>query len=1111
MNLNIKTKIILNAALVIVCSILLFTAIVSIMLWEQTERKAHSRILSAVNIIAERLEGKSLSLKDTASKIASKSELANLINFIQETSGIQAMEGMIKNERKSLALSLYSIALTTGVPKLTIYGTNEKWISHIEFNKNTARITIPANNNDDKYLQAEIIKGNMPADDQWKEIRIAPIPSHIQSHYPHLPQSSIVENKNRLWITSQAPLQISTIDVKTLKEHKKQVGAIDLRVPFGNTFTNDIYKLTDLKTNLYINNRYVAGNIPTIEEIEPKVKSGSKTNTFYSLISDKTIFDVTNIYDQSYFRGVIPLASNGRILGHFAIFLSQKETQSNLNHIIKTLLLAAILVIVISIIISLLTAKSIAKPILELIRVMRQVEEKGDFSIRAKSDGISEIALAGRAFNSLIEELQYETSGRKNAETKLADNSVSIEDKIASRTTELERKTHELARSNKNISSFLMTMSHEIRGPMNGTVGMLQLLSESELDLEQQELVDIANNSGMNLVNIVDDVLELSQIASGKIAIENIPFNIRVLLEDIVELLNEKAGVKMLDLSYLISSQIPEKVNGDPTKIRQILNHLLTNIIKITEQGEILINVSIENEAGKYNIHSPDKSKQESPVNIAFEIYDSGVKPGQARKQVIDSIDLATGENKLQPEETGLGISICNQLVSKLGGKFEITKSDDGGSCFVIILPFSRYKEDENPIDVVANLNDKKILLVDSMPANSLIIQQHLMQWDIDYQATSSESEAKQILLEGYKSGTPFDLILIDIQSPQIQGLKLSSWISSNQNLAHTKQVLITLKGFKGDASIARNAGISGYLSTPIKVQQLHKCLLMIFGLNSTHENTLITKHSIKEADNTNSNKVLLIDYDLNNLKTIAALLKSQGIIADTCTDGEMVSKSISANSYSLIIMKADMPVINVIELSEVLKRLGNGKNKIPIYATIDKKTSINTKELESCGISGILKMPVDHSELRHIIESTFDIERLIATAEQSRQRKMIMLENAPDALDIGTILSLRSLIPQNDMEKFIVGFFEACQTKIKRMELAYETGDNNQFIFIVHSLKRSCANLGATKIAGLCHLLDHNFSKNGFSESTPNMIDRIECEINNLKLTLPKELGVFS
>ncbi|THB72749.1 MAG: response regulator [Gammaproteobacteria bacterium] len=1098
MNLNIKTKIILNVTLVIICSILLFTAIVSVMLWEQTERKAHTRILSAANIVAERLENKNKSLKDTSSKIASTSELANLANFIQETKNIKEMEGMLKNERKSLALSLYSIAITTGIPQLTIYGTDQKWICHVEISKNTAKLSIPDDRNREKYLQAETIKGKTPSDAQWKQIRIAPIPTYIQSEYPHMPQSSIIESKNGLWITAQAPLLISTIDISTLNEHKRQVGALHLRTPFGNSFTNDIYKLTNLKVNLYLHNKYVAGNIPAQNEISPQISTGRTVNTFNTLLSERTNFDVANIYDQSYFRGVIPLASSGTVLGHFAIFLSQQETQTDLNHIVKTLLLAALLVILLSVIASLITAKSIVKPIMDLIMIMRQVEEKGDFSIRAKSDGISEIALAGRAFNSLIEELQNETTSRKYAENKLADNSIAIEDQIASRTNELERKTHELARSNKNISSFLLTMSHEIRSPMNGTIGMLKLLTETELSDEQRELIEIADKSNNAMANIVADVLELSQVASGKIAVENIPFDIRVLVEDIIEILEDKAQMKMLDLSYLINAQVPQKVSGDPTKLRQILNHLISNTIKFTERGKILIHVTADSKT--------INKDENSHFDIRFEIYDSGIKPEQARKQVFNSIDLATGDNKLNPEETGLGISICNQLVNKLGGNFEIKKDMESGSCFVITIPFSNFTLEEEIIEKTAYLVGKKVLLVDSIPANSLVIQQHLMQWEIEFQATSSESEAKNLLLEAYKSKIPFDLILIDVQSPQIQGVKLSSWISSNQNQAKTKQVLITLQGVKGDANIVSNAGISGYLSTPIKAQQLHQCLSMVFGIKPNNYKPLITKHSIKESNRANSIHVLLIDNDLNQLKSLSNALKAYNINSDICTNSEIVSKVISSNKYSMIFAKANMPVLNAKEIAQIINRVE--KTKIPIYA-IDSNTG-KRGEMQSNGLTGVINTPFEHAQIKQIIEKHFDFKKLIQEAELNTQRKQIVLRSNNQAIDITTILSLRSLIPKEELESFITGFFDSCKKQIKKLELAYAANDDNQLIFVTHTLKRSCANMGAIRISGLCHLLEHHFGNNGFDHAIPKMISNIEDEIHNLMKTLPKEIGAF-
>lgn len=1096
MNLNIKTKIILNVALVIVCSILLFTAIVSVMLWEQTERKAQSKLLLAANIVAERLHGKSINLKKSAVKIAATTELANLANFIQESQHIDSMSNMIQEERKSLAISLYSISLTTGIPQITLYGADEKWICYIDTSATKAQIVIPSNKNSDKFLQAITIKGVIPTNNQWEEIRIAPILLHAQSPLPLVPESNLEETKNTLWITSRTPLMASALNVNTLKEQKRQIGSIQLRIPIGNSFTRDIFNLTSHEINLYLSGKYVAGNFPSHKEIDVSSEIGASTTNFNNVLSDKTKFSVINIYEKPFFAGIIPISSHRKIVGHFTLFLSQEETQRDLNQIIKTLLLAALVIILLSVAASLITARSIAQPLLDLIRVMRSVEEKGDLSIKAKSDGISEIALAGRAFNSLITEFQKEIVDRKKAEIKLADNNISIEDRIASRTNELERKTHELTKSNKNISNFLVTMSHEIRTPMNAVLGMLQLLSETELAKGQEELIDVANDSGTHLISIVNDILELSQITSGKIAVENIPFDIKVLTEDIVDVMANMAHTKMLGLSSLISAEIPQKVSGDPTKLRQILNNLISNVIKFTESGEILIKVLLDD-------------IDQNQLSIRFEVIDTGLKPDIAEKQFLDSINLAAGESNLRPEETGLGITICSQLVSKLGGRFIIKTDPEKGSQFIISLKFALCEIDEQHIDNEVSFKDKKTLLIDSMPANSLIIQQQLNHWGIDCQVTDSEAEAKQLLLEAFKSNLPFDLVLIDLQSPQIQGVNLSNWISSNQNIAQTRQILLTLKGHKGDAEVVRNAGIHGYLSTPIKEQHLYQCISMVFGLNSNKRSNLVTKHMIKEGQKRHENKALLIDNSIANLKAMSSMLKSYGISSDICTESKNAAQIISTSNYSIIFIESHMPVIDAPGLTKIIRRIGPSNRQIPIYAQAFKPTPHELEAFEESKLDGYINKPLQHADLKRILEKHFSLNVLRAEVEQNEQRKLILLQESPDSLDISTILSLRSLIPKDCMEEFIISFFDSCINKIKCMESSIETNDDNQLIFTVHSLKRSCANMGATKIAGLCHLIENHFAKNGFDSNIIEMISKLEGEIEKLRHILPKELGI--
>ncbi len=1097
MNLNIKTKIILNVALVIICSILLFTAIVSVMLWEQTERKAQSNLLLAANIVAERIHGKSISLKKSAVKIATSNELANLANFIQESQHINSMKKMIEEDRKSLAISLYSISLTAGIPQITLYGTDEKWICHIDTSATKAKIVIPSSKNREKFLQATTIKGEMPTNNQWKEIRIAPIPLYSQSPLPLVPESGIEETKNTLWITSKTPLMTSDLDINTFKQQERQIGSIQLRIPIGNSFTRDIFNLTSHEINLYLNGKYVAGNFPSHKEIDISSKPRVIATNFDNVLSDKTEFSVINIYEKPFFAGIIPIVSKRQVVGHFALFLSQEETQRDLNQIIKTLLLAALLIILLSVAASLITARSIAQPILDLIRVMRRVEEKGDLSIKAKSNGISEIALAGRAFNSLISEFQKEITDRKKAEIKLADNNISIEDKIASRTTELERKTHELAKSNKNISNFLITMSHEIRTPMNAVLGMLQLLSETELAKGQGELIDVANDSGTHLISIVNDILELSQITSGKIAIEDIPFDIKVLTEDIVDVMANIAHTKRLNLSCLISAEIPQKVSGDPTKLRQILNNLIGNVIKFTENGDILIKVMLDD-------------IDHNQISIRFEIVDTGLRPDIAEKQFLDSINLAAGESNLRPEETGLGITICSQLVSKLGGDLKIKTDSEKGSQFIINIKFALCEAEEQHLDSDLNFIGKKTLLVDSMPANSLIIQQQLNHWGIDCQVTDSEAEAKQLLLKAFKSNQPFDLVLVDLHSPQIQGVNLSNWISSNQNLSQTKQIFLTLKGYKGDAEIVRNAGVHGYLSTPIKEQHLYKCISMVFGLSSNTRTNLITKHMIKEGQKRHENKALLIDSNIENLKTLSSMLKSYGISSDIYTDSKNAAQMISNCNYSIVFIESHIPGFDAAGLTQIFKNIKSSSRQIPIYAQVFKPTAEELSVYENSKLDGYLNKPIQHADLKQVLDKHFNLNLLKAEVEQNEQRKLILLHESPDSLDISTILSLRSLIPKDRMEEFIIKFFDSCINKIKQMESSIETNDDNQLIFTVHSLKRSCANMGATKIAGLCHLIESHFARNGFDANIIEMIAKLEDEIQKLRHILPKELGVI-
>jgi len=754
-------------------------------------------------------------------------------------------------------------------------------------------------------------------------------------------------------------------------------------------------------------------------------------------------------------------------LGTLSIIIDLSDMWGQIRQDILTTFGLSLVVFLLAALLALRLQRRISEPILNLTETARHVAQSQRYDLRIDKTSHDEIGVLVDSFNEMLGEIQ-------SRDTSLREHRDHLEDIVEGRTAEL-RAAKELAEAASQAKSeFLATMSHEIRTPMNGVLGMSELLLDTRLDPEQRRYAESVLSSGRHLLGIINDILDFSKIESGHMELESVEFNLGDLVEDVVSMFVQPAEQKKLELAIQLSPpNLPLMVCGDPFRLRQVLANLLNNALKFTATGEVVVRANVLTEA-----------EQDARVYLSVEDTGIGIAP-ESQEKVFAHFSQADGSTTRQFGGTGLGLAICKRLVELMGGSIGVESTPGKGSKFWIdlILPKG---QGTVPVPALApNLEEVRVLVVDDNLTNLEILRLQLTSWQMRVTCVEGGEQALEAMTAATQAGKPFELAILDMHMPRMDGLQLARAIKARPELVKTRLVMLTSTYEAGNAHEREQSGILRCVSKPIRQTELYEvvCGALTAGY-ATSPQLHVVAAPVAGIDHQPQlfGKVLLAEDNPVNQKLAKAMLARLGLTVDIANNGEEALALSEQLAYDVVLMDCQMPVMDGYQATAAIRmrEVGNTKRLTIIALTANAMQGDRDRCL-AAGMDDYLAKPYSMLELEQMLsrwlkpegsqaeagEVTTPVEGSVASPAEVKRAGSINMK----FLD-----QLRELDPAGGMglaRQILQVYLDSTGKLVNQAEQAIVAGDAEALRIAAHTLKSSSANVGAETVSALFKQLE--------------------------------------